>query len=213
MFECQSKNDREQTAERKVQFMALIASNCLALSRIWKVSYCRGLMTARAIAFVLTGIFVVAGCGNDSRPPVVKEPLTKSVEVEEANPGNHDDKAEDVEWEPTSVELGFMFKTARGFEGYVRQSEIAARGVLTDWDFARGKVRLESVFHGTLNQETVSFASTGGFVDAKVNDRVLILLTHRDGELKLQSSCTASGLYLHSNGKEKFFRNAFKPTP
>ena len=213
MFECQTKNDREKAAERAIRFMALVARNCHTLFQIRKLSFCRDLIKARAIAVVLTGILVVAGCGIDSMPPIVKGPPTKSVEVEEANPSNNDDEAKDVEWEPSSVELGYMFKTPRDFEGYVRQSEIAARGVLTDWDFARGKVRLESVLHGTLNQETVSFASTGGFVEAKANDRVLILLTHRDGELTLHSFCSASGLYLHSNGKEKFFRNAFKAKP
>jgi len=70
---------------------------------------------------------------------------------------------------------------------------------MTEWDGRRGQVRLDSVFHGKLNGESVPIVSDGGWIRPKVGERVLFLLKPRDGELKLHAHCSASGIYNYSD--------------
>ena len=92
-----------------------------------------------------------------------------------------------------------MFADAKEFEDYVHRADNVATGVLTAWDGTQGNVRLESVLHGNLTANTVSVIATGGIVHTTVGDRVVILLSGRDGKMKLHSFCSASGLYKYSS--------------
>ncbi len=116
-------------------------------------------------------------------------------------------KASQIKWKPSLLEGGYMFQDAKRFEAYVRRAEIVAVGILTKWEGNKGQVRLESIIRGTLKDASKDAAipihGTGGIVRPKAGDKVLLLLTSRDGKLRLHSFCAASGMYGYSRDLEK----------
>ncbi len=122
-------------------------------------------------------------------------------------------KTEDVEWDPAWVDGQLFFKDRRQFEGYVRNSDIVATGVLTDWDQKNGRVQSVTILQGEADSRNLSFVNTGGFVRAKVGHRVVILLLRVNGELRLHSTCPTSGLFPWSIDLEHVVRHAVKQGP
>lgn len=159
----------------------------------------------------MTGFCLVAGCGiasAPSDPATTNAPPTPRAVAEAANPVGRD--TEEVAWHPFMLDAGSLLDNVRDFQGYVGGAEIAARGVLTEWNGTKGNVRLEKIIHGQLNDTTVPVLGTGGIVRPKVGERVLVLLSPRDGELKLHSFCPYSGMYAYSRELERVIEQAFE---
>ncbi len=101
-------------------------------------------------------------------------------------------------------------KDVQQFDDYVRHAQIVGTGVLIEWDGSKGKVRLNSVFHGKLKEKSVPIIATGGIVRLKLDDKVIFFLAPRDGELKLHSFCGASGIYKYSEDLALAVKKALK---
>lgn len=160
---------------------------------------------------LITGFCLVAGCGiasAPSDPATTDAPPTPRAAAEAANPVGRD--AEDVAWHPSMLDAGSLLDNVRDFQGYVGRADIAASGVLTEWNGTKGHVRLDKIIHGQRNEATVPVLGTGGIVRPKVGERVLVLLSPHDGELKLHSFCSYSGMYVYSRELERIIEQAFE---
>lgn len=108
-----------------------------------------------------------------------------------------------AEWDPALLEGGFMFRDAKAFGDYVRNSEVVAIGRLSAWNKLQGEVRVEKVLRGAP-LETQGFRYSGGLALKPVQgDKVLVLLRKKEGKWLLHSFCSAPGLYVHSEPLEE----------
>ena len=113
------------------------------------------------------------------------------------------------EWDPATIEGGFMFKDLGAFRSYLLGAEGVAVGRLTAWDGRQGRVRVEKVFRGAPDTES-AFKYSGGLVTKLAKgDKVLILLRKREGQVALHSFCAASGLFTNSERLEKLVMQQF----
>ncbi len=152
---------------------------------------------------LIAAVLFVAGCGRDSVPAATDHQPTPRAADEASKKSSSEPKEEskEVVWKPSLLVLGGlnMFKDAQQFGAYVRRARIIATGILIEWDGTKGKVRLGSVFHGKLDDKSVPVVYTAGIVRPRVGEKVLFLLSPRDGELKLHSFCGAAGMYNYSD--------------
>jgi hypothetical protein len=142
-----------------------------------------------------------AGCGRASDPTATGDQATQRTAADTPRNAGSEQKEDggEVAWNRSLLADGGMFQDIHHFGWYVRNAQIVATGVLSDWDGTQGNVQLESVLHGEINDSTVPVITTGGFVRPKRGDKVLFLLALRDGRLTLHSFCAASGLYHFSD--------------
>ncbi len=155
-------------------------------------------------------VLLVVGCGRDSAPtPSDDQPTQRAADEASKKSGT---ESKEVVWKTSLLEDGYMFQDAQQFRGYVRRAEIVATGVLTAWDGTKGKVRIESVIHGKLNNKLVQVIATGGIVRPETGGKVLFLLAHHDGKLKLHSFCGACGLYNYSDDLTFLIKQLLKST-
>ncbi len=157
---------------------------------------------------LILSALLLAGCGRAPAPTASDDQLRQPARAEGMS--RPDTASEEVAWDPSLLEGGYMFKDVEEFHGYVRRAEIVAAGILSEWDGFKGKVQVDSVYHGKLSDKAVRVISTGGIVRPKVGDKVLFMLSHRDGELKLHSFCGASGLYNYSDDLASALRKSIK---
>ncbi len=115
-----------------------------------------------------------------------------------------------VEWNPALIEGGFMFKDMDAFRQYLLEADSVAIGRLTNWDGSKGQVRVEQIYRGTPG-DNPSFAFTGGLVKPTQGDKVLVVLSKRDGEVVLHSFCAASGLFAVKDGLEALVEKQLGP--
>lgn len=165
---------------------------------------------------LISAVLFVAGCNRDlAETGTGDQPTQRTAGTASKKPGTEPQgKPKDVVWTPALMEArgGYMFENAQQFGAYVRWAQIVGTGVLIEWDGTKGKVRLESVFHGKVNDKSVSVVADGGIVLPKRGDKVLFLLAPRDGRLKLLSFCGASGMYSYSDDLAAIIKKSLKST-
>jgi hypothetical protein len=137
-------------------------------------------MKAAVIAASCALVFLAAAFG----PRWFGKPAPAAVEQAAAQ----------AEWKPSLVEDGYMFPDQADFRDYLESSEIVAIGTLTAWNGLDGTLRVDRVLRGRAGAE-LSLRAGGGAVRPAVGERVVALLSKRDGKMTLHSLCAAGGLY------------------
>ncbi|MEX1231907.1 MAG: hypothetical protein WEB58_16800 [Planctomycetaceae bacterium] len=107
---------------------------------------------------------------------------------------------EEVEWKPELVSGGFLDEEAI-FQQYVQQSTLIVTGRLIEWDWEneRGRARIETRIFGVPRGEIVDLVPDGPSPTAQAGDHVLIMLTERYGETRLNAFCPISGVFAYND--------------
>jgi hypothetical protein len=168
-------------------------------------------MKSATCLLVFAALFIV-GCGRALGPTASDEQATHRTPPDTSRNGGSEQEGngEEVAWTPSLLDGGGMFQDFQHFGWYVRSAQIVATGVLREWDGTKGNVQLDSVLHGEIKDASVLVVATGGFVRPKRGDKVLFLLSPRDGQLKLHSFCAASGMYNFSDDLASVIKRALE---
>ena len=143
---------------------------------------------------------LVAGCGEaDVKPAVAPRATARHADAGPAR----------VAWTPSIVEDGDMFRDEASFRAYVKGAEVAAVGTLASWEGTSGKLRVERVIRGRAGDE-LSLSYSGGFIRPVPGQRVIALLSTRNGKLILHSHCAAGGLYAYTEQLASYVESAWQ---
>ena len=144
------------------------------------------------LMFALWCFILSAGCSARPGPTSAQQPSPRTTA---GNQPHELSKVQTAPWDPLLLEGGFMFKDFTAFRQYVEAAQIIATGTLKAWDGRQGEVHVDTVYRGKAEGQVLEAIYTGGLVRPKAGQKVIVMLSHRGGVLKLHSFCAASGLY------------------